>query len=284
MNIAGLNNNHQTRRLALGLELEDLLRETELICSVRVEAEYTSPHKTSLPSNRYSFAQTTLAPKGLLRSSTGRYSLSYYPSIKEQIDIRIYDYERCYVPRRLRVPLRTLADVIDRENNEVLNYMEGHHRNIILFPGSSYHLLSNVTGLRGRVLRNGEPMRWACVSAMLSQSTHVIAQTRGDDRGEFLLVLPPQAAPASELNSTLAIDVVVSGPTVAPIATSALIESDELWDLPLEEVPAIGATDNVSNGKTLPAGYTSMPARAVNFSVGRVLTGRDEADFNFVVP
>lgn len=285
MTVTSLNYDYQARRLAVGIELEDYLRETELICPVRAEIEHVVPHKKPEPAKHYAFSQSEILPKGLLRSGTGRYSLSYYPGVKEQIDVRIYDYERCYVPRRLRVPLRTLADVIAREEAEVENYMEGLHRDVVMFPGSSYHLLSNATGLRGRVLRDGQVMRWAYVSATLEGSARVIARARGDERGEFLLILPPESAPASDLSSTLSIDVSVSGPTVEPVPINEnLPDQDSLWDLPLEEIPAIGLADTVSNGKSLPAGYSTMSPRTIEFSVGRILTGRDEPDFNFVVP
>ncbi|ODS25059.1 hypothetical protein AB835_00710 [Candidatus Endobugula sertula] len=285
MNIANLNYGYQTRRLALGIEFEDYLREAELVYPVRTEIEYQVPHHTPKPSRHYAFTQSGGIPKGLMRSAAGRYSLSYYPGIREQVDIRIYDYDRYFIPRRLRVPLRTLADVIEREEDDVLDYIEGHRRNVTLFPGAGYHLLSHVTGLRGRVLRNHLPMRWAYINASLEGSHEIIAQARGDDRGEFLLILPSESAPAVDLNASINIEVSISGPTVAPVpATDHLPEQDLLWDLPLEVLPAMGDVDNVSNGESLPAHYSTALPRTVQFIVGRLLTGRNEADFNFVLP
>jgi hypothetical protein len=46
-------------------------------------------------------------------------------------------------------------------------------------------------------------MRWAYIEARDIVSNSIVARARGDDRGEFLLILPSLAAQASELNSTL---------------------------------------------------------------------------------
>ena len=222
-----------------------------------------------------------------MRSASGRYSLSYFPDIKPQIDLRVYDYDRYYIPRRLRIPLRTLAEVINIENNEVPDYLNGRIRHLTMFPGAAYHSSAQVTGLRGRVVRDGEPMRWAYVSARLPLTGNVIARTRGDDRGEFLLILPPEAAPASDLTAQLDIDVSIAGPASVPVPGSAgLPEQDPWWDLPIEELPPIGAVDEVSNGSSVPLGYVTALStlRTIQFSVGRLLTGRDEVDFEFALP
>lgn len=287
MSIENLEYDFRSRRLALGLDFVDAEREAELAYPVRVEVEWQSPHRTPLPRNQYDFSQLGIAVHGLMRSSSGRYSLSYFPTIREQVDVRIHDYGRRYIPRRLRVPLRTLAEVEAIEAAESTDYLEGRMRTITLFPGAAYYHSSCATGLRGRVVRDGEPMRWAFVEARLPDGGATVARTRGDDRGEFLLLLSPDAVPGSELNPTLDIEVSIAGPAAPPVPPSpALPEQDSLWDLPLEELPPFNVADNVSNGESVPPGYVTAlsTVRTVQFIVGRVLTGRDEEDFDFVMP
>lgn len=287
-NSNALNFDHQVRRLALGIELKDVLRSSELIYPVRAEAEYQSPHQSPSPKRFYGFRQQgNLAPYGLLRSGSGRYSLTYYPGIQDQLDLRIYDYDRYYIPRRLRIPLLSLADVLTIEENEESDYSAGRVRSLVMFPGAAYHNHSGTTGLRGRVVRDGQPMRWAYIVAVDLVSNQLVTITRGDDRGEFLLILPPHALQASDLSDTFNLLVAVAGPIAVPVPdTPELSMSDNFWDLPLEELPAAGMVDDVSSGQSFPADYTFAlsAVRRVSFQIGRLLTGREENDFEFTFP
>lgn len=95
MNNNSLNYNTQLRRLGLGIAFADELSRKELIHPVRVESEQTVPHRSPLPMGSYTFEQSgRQVPEGLLRHGSGRYSLSYFPGIKEEIDLRIFDYAR----------------------------------------------------------------------------------------------------------------------------------------------------------------------------------------------
>lgn len=288
MSVSSLNYDYQTQRLALGIEFEDALRAAELIYPVRAEIEYLLPHQSPPPKRFYRYrVHGGKAPLGLLRDSSGRYSLVYYPGIQEQLDLRVYDYDRYYIPRRLRIPLLTLTEVMTIEENEVVDYFSGRVRSVAMFPGAAYHSHSGQTGIRGRVIRDGEPMRWAYVEAIDLTSSEVIARTRGDDRGEFLLLLPSHALQASDLSDSFDVRVSVAGPTTVPVPpTPDFSAQDSFWDLPLEIVPAAGLPDTVSNGESLPSGYDMAPSavRTVNFQIGRVLNGRDEADFEFSLP
>ena len=283
-----LNYDYQIQRLALGVKFVDELSRSEIIKPVRAEIEYQSPHQSPPPRRSYSFSvQGKKAPSGLLRSTAGNYSLVYYPGIQDQLDLRVYDYDRHYIPRRLRVPLLTLEQVLTIEENEDPDYFAGRQREVSMFPGAAYHGQSRQTGIRGRVLRDGEPMRWAYVEAIDLISDEVIARTRGDDRGEFLLLLPSHALQASDLSDSFDVRISIAGPAVAPVPpTPDIAAQDSFWDLPLEDVPAVGLVDNVSNGESLPSGYTTAPSavRTVSFQIGRVLNGRDEADFEFSLP
>lgn len=287
MRVEALSYDRHTRRLALGVECIDAARQAELAHPVRMEIERTQPHRAPAPRDRYAFTQLAAQPLGLMRSAAGRYSLSYYPAIREQVTLRIYDRSRHYVPRRLQIPLRTLAQVLAMEEASDPAYLGGRLRRVTLFPGARYHAPSHITALRGRVVRHGEPMRWGYVDARLPGGGPRVAHARGDDRGEFLLMLPPAAMPASDLTSTLEVELSVAGPATAPTPPSAEAAfQDPWWDLPVEVVPSFESLDDVSPGESVPAGYVTAlsTVRTVPFVVGRVLTGREIADFDFVMP
>jgi len=275
-------------KLALGITFEDAAREREPVCPVRAEIEYGIPHRLPEPKNFYRYQVNKGKPaQALLRHDSGRYSVVYYPSLDDSIDVRFYDYQRCYVPRRLRIPILSRAALQAIEDAENPDYMTGRQRHIAMYPGSAYHHESRVTGLRGRIVRNGQPMRWAHVTLTNLAGTQTISHTRGDDRGEFLLLLPSHAFQASDLINSFDLRVSVAGPETPPQAgTPDIAQQDPFWDLPLELVPDVGNPDNVSNGETLPAGYVIAPSsvRNVSFHIGRVLTGRDEPDFEFTLP
>jgi len=280
---AYLNN---TNRLALGLELVDAAREMELIYPVRVDVEYGLPHIPPTPvkaTHRFIQVRGKL-PVALNRHMSGRYSLIYQPSLKTEIDLRIYEYERRYVPRRLRAPLMTLDDVLALEMAEPKDYYSGRVRQPVLFPGAAYPMLGKATGLVGRVLRDGELMRWTHVEARM-EGGQLVGHTRGDDRGEFLLIIDSLAASASDLSAEINITVTVFGSAVAPVAVPAdLAAQDDLWDLPLEILPAIGDPDSVSPGETPPTGYVAGASKTIAFKIGRMLTGVEVDDFVFTPP
>lgn len=278
----------QGQRLALGITFVDLLGHREPRQALRVEIERQVPHLTPLPADSYGFMQQgNRPPVALTRHGSGRYSLCYHAGMGAALDLRIYDRSAQLLPRRVRVPLQSLAEVLAIEAAQPLDYFSARVRRIALFPDSAYHLNGGESGLRGRVLRAGQPMRWAFVEARSPVTNAVVMRTRTNRHGEFLLVLPPQATPASDLSARFALRVSVAGPVLAPVpASAALPEQDALWDLPLEQLPAPGVPDTVASGEDLPAGYvTALSAtRTVNFASGRLLTGRDESAFDFVFP
>jgi len=275
-----------TTRLALGVDLIDAARNMELIFPVRVDVEYGLPHIPPAPekvSHRFAQVRGKL-PVALNRHTSGRYSLIYQPSLKTEIDLRIYEYERRYVPRRIQAPLMTLEDVLALEAAEPKDYYSGRTRRPVLFPGAAYPQLGKATGLVGRVLRDDEPMRWVHVEARM-EGGQLVGRTRGDDRGEFLLLIDSLAAAASDLSSEINITVTIFGPAVTPVpATTDLAAQDALWDLPLEILPAIGDPDLVSTGETPPTGYVEGASETIAFKIGRMLTGVEVDDFVFTPP
>ncbi|NOY61535.1 MAG: hypothetical protein GXP10_00005, partial [Gammaproteobacteria bacterium] len=88
-------------RLALGVEPMDALQNRACVRALRVDIERSLPHTSRTPKRRYCFPQELgRAPQTLCRHTSGRYSLLYHPSLQEAVALRIYDYERYYVPRR----------------------------------------------------------------------------------------------------------------------------------------------------------------------------------------
>jgi len=129
-----------------------------------------------------------------------------------------------------------------------------------VFPGAAYPVHATATGLRGRVERDGEPVRWARIEARDGED-RVVGRAHGDDRGEFLLVLDPAAAPPGDPRTTLDFTLVVRAPAAAPEPDPAppgplRARTDPYWDLPLEVLPASADSDPVSRGEEMPAAYT----------------------------
>lgn len=239
------------QRLALGIEPMDAERLHAVVRPVEVSVE--QPPKAG---NK---------PR-VVRHSSCRYALTYSPAVVDHVDIRIFEATRAYVARRFSIPIHTLATVD--------NFPAGDRvRRPRVFPGAAYDLDSCATGLRGSVQRGGKPMRWARIEASLPATGKVVARAHGDDRGEFLLVIGPNANPVGDLVNPLTLTVKVFGPVPIPIpATADTPARDPLWDLPLETPPAPGAADTVSTGETLPTNYTAQTSVSVDFSLGELRT------------
>jgi hypothetical protein len=259
----------QTHRLALGLEPLDAMRGGRATHPVRIEVEGPLPRPLARRRDPYQHAGT--AGPAVSRHDSCLHVLLYHPALaaRERINLRIYDSYRRYVPRRLSIPLLTPAQA------EIEPYLH-RVRRPALFPGAAYDVSKRWTGLRGRVLRDGRPMRWARIEAKLADGRH-LAWAQGDDRGEFLLLLGPPPAPLGDhLSDPLSIIVAVYGPAQVPVPASKDVpDRDALWDLPLEIVPAPGGADPVSAGAELPATYGPDPLveRAVPFRLGRTMSG-----------
>jgi hypothetical protein len=258
-------------RLALGVEPMDAQRGGRL--GYQLQAIYDS-QRTGLPR------------PPIERHTSNLFSLRYQPGVTTQLDLRFFDsVERLYrpehdrrrvVPRRLRIPILTLADVEDAE----LVDKKGFRRRIRrpwFFPGAAYDFSATATGMRGRVVRNGAPMRWARVVATLDNTSVVVGHAHGDDRGEFLLLINANVTTGSALLKPLKIKVSVFGPTAAPTpATPDLPLLDPLWDLPVEELAKLGEGDPVTTGEKPPDDYTANDSRFVQFALGKCLFGEQE--------
>jgi hypothetical protein len=240
------------RRLALGIEPIDAQRLHRVARPVSIIVE--RPPKAS-------------ARPAVLRHPSCLHALLYYPALIDSVDIRILEEFRRFVPRRFTIPLHTAATA------DGFPYTD-RARQPFLYPGAAYELDSGATGIRGRVLRGGSPMRWARVEAVLVSSGGVVGRAHGDDRGEFLLVIAADAAPIGDLPNPLTLRVTVFGPAVIPVpATPDVPLEDPLWDLPLETPPAPGTADTVSTGETLPVTYTATAVSNIDFTLGELRSG-----------
>jgi hypothetical protein len=248
-------------RLAIGLEPLDAQRRTRVAYPFGVALDETVLGLRRPPVERH---------------DSCLFALRYAPGLTGPVDLRLFDapgplydprYDRRrFVPRRLQVPL---AGPATADGQPAANRV----RRPALFPGAAYAVSESATGLRGRALRGGRPLRWARVEAALGDGT-VVGRAHGDDRGEFLLLLAPAAMPQSDLVDPLTLGVTVYAPQPPPApATPGLPALDPLWDVPLEVLPAAGAPDPVSAGEALPPNYTARTTRPIDFAPGRIVSG-----------
>ncbi len=210
------------------------------------------------------------------RHATGLYAVIYADDIGTPLDVRIDDPARRFVPRRLRVTIATLAQVLAADDAGTPIPAASRACRPFLFPGAAYDLAGTATALRGSVVRGGKPMRWARVEARVGGQ--VIGRAHGDDRGEFLLVLGVDTTNLGDVVAPLNVSVTVTGPLPAPSPPLP----DPLWDLPLEVLPAAGAPDPVSTGDEAPAAYVpgSSVSRTVALTPGRLTSAQPP----FVIP
>jgi hypothetical protein len=107
----------------------------------------------------------------------------------------------------------------------------------------------------------------------------VVGRAHGDDRGEFLLLLGPEASPFGDLeDDKLEIRVTAFAWADAQVPDDPSVpELDPLWDLPLELAAPPGLPDPVSAGEEIPPGYASTPTSTavVEFALGKLQSGTD---------
>ena len=273
----------RVERLALGIEPMDAISARPLTYQLQIQ------HDASL---------LGLPRPPIERHTSNRYALRYQPGVTNTVDLRFFDQpDRFYkpqhdrrriVPRRLRVPILSLTDVETQEQTEAdaantnVKDFRRRIRRPTFFPGAAYDFSATTTGLRGRVTRGDQPMRWARVVATLQGTSLVVGRAHGDDRGEFLLLINATVTNGSATPKPLNIDVTVLGPDEAPTPASPdLPKLDPLWDLPLEILAAPGVDDPVATGVQPPdqppaQNYTASVTRTVEFTLGKCLSGIED--------
>ena len=211
-------------RLALGLVPHDAITSTRVREGLHVRIERAA------------------GPEPLPRHATNAFAawLTLLPG--DEVDVLAADGERWYVPRRLRIQLTT-----DPSTSAAERTLEP-----LLHPGAGHPLPARATGIRGRVTRDGEPMRWARVELLDPRTGRRLVTAHGDDRGDFVAVLGPSANGAVP-PGPIPVRVRVHGPAVAP----PFDPEDVLADLPVEIVPVPGRAPDVgvASGAVPPPGY-----------------------------
>ena len=245
-----------------------LVRDVPLTNEARVELREMRKHVT----HRF--------PR-VYRSNTCRFKLLYseaaFDAADPQLRVRLVqgftDYApRHFVPRRLQIPLQSLADA-DLDVPPIARRM---HRPM-LFPGADYPMHETATGVRGRVTRGGQPMPWARIEARRIADGQVVGRAHGDDRGEFLLLLNPEAGAGMGAQMFVTVRVFVHAPNPAPALPAALErETDPLWSLPIEVLPLTADTSNaVARGEQLPPTYTVNTSRDLVLRLGMIRSDLD---------
>jgi hypothetical protein len=250
-------------RLALGLEPRDAHRRARIARPLEIALD-----GVPAPTGRRRKLADLGASAGLSRlrrHSSNRWVLLYDPLVEGPVDVRLVPRDRRFVPRRLRVRITSLADVLTAEPTRSDLPAPSRVWRPLLFPGAAYDIHETATGVRGRVEQGGAPRRWTRVEARIGNV--VIGRAHGDDRGEFLLVLGPTTN-FGDLQPTVTVTIRVHGRNPAP----AVDPDDPLADLPLERVALPGvAPDPVGEGRQLPIQYLQLAQRAgVALPIGRL--------------
>lgn len=168
-----------------------------------------------------------------------------------------------------------------------------------MLPASAYPVAERAMGLRGRVLRGGDPMPWSWIEATCLIPNEeagvdpaffprgIIGRAISDANGEFLLVLrplPQVGFGVPDLQNPVWVEVVVAGPTPAPVEPAG--NEDPLWSVPEEQF--VAGADPAMDPTYLPPNYqrdtSATGSRIVPFQPGKLLTGIDVPDFQFSLP
>lgn len=180
---------------------------------------------------------------------------------------------RRFVPRRLSLTPVQTDGVPTRSTDNI--------RTALLWPGSNYPLAGSSTAVRGRIRRGPAPdklvpVAWArVVITRPAGPPNFATETQlgwahGDDRGEFLAVLGPDAVPGgANLPASLALRVWVFLPPA-----DAFNAADPLASLPLD-VGGTDASNAVLDGRQVPTTYLSKSPVDINPRLGRVFTMSD---------
>ena len=273
-------------RLVLGIEPRDAKRRQRIAHPIEIAIEgppLTTDMKRGLRDNGRVLTDTM---RRVPRHSSCRHVLVYGLPPKPDITLRFLDRYQRFVPRRIKVPLVMMTDPTDPTELDTIDAPPAvpvgsrpgtlRTRRPQLFPGAAYDLSEQTTGLRGRVVRPDaadptvfHPARWARIDAVRNGAP--VGTAHADHKGEFLLLLDPEAVREGQLVANLTVAVTAHAPLNALPPPSALDEEvDPLWDLPLETLAAPGTIlDGVADGTTLPPGYTTGSAtQNVEFQYG----------------
>jgi hypothetical protein len=265
-------------RLAAGLAPVSALGGSGPLPGVRLALEVVpKPYQVPAGAGAIGDYHVGIGLPAVPRNASGRFAITYLVSgLTQNVAVRFYDTERCYVPRRFGLPVPTEAAVISQEQaaeSRPWPPIPSRGFRPVLYPGANYGTQAGATVVRGRVLRqDGSAARWARVSAVDADHGYPVGWAHGDDRGEFLLILQTSDAglvtPGSAVASvTLGIS---ARPLPVPVDSPTQSRADPLWDLEIEALPSPGSPDTVSDGRTPPADYGAPLTARLSFVKGTV--------------
>ena len=164
-----------SHRLALAVECIDATTERVVTAPVDITREFDPPRPPSAQG----------AGTGLVEHGPGRVMMVHGRRSPTIVTVRMTDPTRQFVPRRLTIPLWSLAEV-----SHGSHFVPAASRLLQpwLLPGSGYPLVRGTTALRGRVETNGAAVRWPRIAAQ-DLKKNPVGWAHGDERGEFVLVL-----------------------------------------------------------------------------------------------
>jgi hypothetical protein len=264
--------------LALGIEPRSAVVGSRLDGGVDVRWE-RYPRPVASWRRWYPGDTLTAALPRLDRHPSGRFARRYDQSIATEMDVRVVDDDhhgrirvpgrgRRIVPRRLRITIADEQTVLDAEADPATPPHDAWRRMfpVACFAGSAADLPSGSTVLRGTLRRDrGDgtlvPVKWARVRADTVAGAEV-GWAHGDDRGEFVLVVPATDGinlAADPMLVRLTVGAALPPPTPDP-ADPLLHEVDPLWDLPLEPVVASPdpANEPTLNGRRFLLEHTQL--------------------------
>jgi hypothetical protein len=268
-------------RLALGVEPIDALTGLRAVGGLRVGREVTTRRRTKSLGSTKSLDPLLDSPVVYLETTGGRFKLRHDRGVRDRVTIRIDHPGRRWVGRRFDVELWSRAEVEAADADPPTGAFIPIAARLLrpsLLPGSAWAPPRGATGVRGRVLRGGKPVRWPRVVARDAAGA-LLGWTHGDDRGEFLLLvtnlgtLPPPAP--SGLDIRLTVHVPAQPPAVDPRDPTADLVVEPIAKALTQPAPGTPA-DDVLTGRAVPAGYQTASAPfPVSVVVGEVLASLD---------
>ncbi|MEU9372818.1 hypothetical protein AB0D94_03440 [Streptomyces sp. NPDC048255] len=199
------------------------------------------------------------------------------------VTVRVDDPARRWVPRRFSVPLWTLAELTGADARPPTAAPVRAAARLLapwLLPGPAYPVPQGVTGMRLRVTRGGEPVRWPRVEAF-GEGGLRIGWAHGDEHGQVLLLIDGGGALTYPMPSPYAVALRTHAPD--PATAPPPDPLDPLADLVAEPVtrsaspPRPQDLDNgLLRGTDVPAGYRTATADTVRqLTVGQVVHADD---------
>ena len=219
---------------------------------------------------------------------TGRSYLRFDHTIpvRTPLLLRLVDPSRRFVPRRLELPLWTLAEILAAEATPPVVPAASRILRPWFWPGSAALLPAGMTVIRGTIQTGTAPVRWARLTAVRHGDV-AVGHGHADERGEFTVLITDSGSLPPPAPGTIDIDLQVMAPD--PATAPRVDPLDRYADLVVEPVtrpsnpPQPAELDNpVLRGTATPAGYRPNTAHVpmLTVPVGAELSLTDPIPFS----